>query len=179
LTVNDTLTKTCNKCGVCKPLEEFYSKGRRCRACSRACSAARYTANREKAAAQQAEYRAANREKVAAQQAEYRAANREKLAAKKAAYYASNREKLAAKKAAYYASNREKVVAYRVANREKKAARSAAYCDALAPCYVANRLGLPVTDLTPELLELARQRILNTRALRDLNATLKEQNHDE
>lgn len=64
----------------------------------------RYQANRERIAAQQAEYRRANKDKIAEQQAEYYQANKEEIAVKKAEYRKANKERIASQKAEYYAT---------------------------------------------------------------------------
>lgn len=76
--------KTCTKCGVEKPLDQFSRNSRasdgrqsQCKACF---------------AAYRKVYREANKEKIVAQQKAYRAANAEKESARKKAHYEVNRE---------------------------------------------------------------------------------------
>ena len=170
-------TKTCTKCRETKPLDVFSKcKAKKdglqqwCKACLCAVAAARYAANPEKAKAKQVAWRAANPEKVKASQVGRYARNPEKDKALGAARYAANPEKAKARQVAWRAANPEKVKAldavWRARNPEKVKARQVAYCDELRPAYVANALRIPVTQVTPELLELKRLQLTIHRGLK-------------
>ena len=92
------------------------------------------------------------------------------LCAVAAARYAANPEKAKARQVAWRAANPEKVKAldavWRARNPEKVKARQVAYCDELRPAYVANALRIPVTQVTPELLELKRLQLTIHRGLK-------------
>ncbi len=136
----------------------------------------RYQANREARRAQVKAYRDANREKILAKNKtpERKAV----LASNKRAWNKANPEKRKAKDRSYYERNSSKISAknkeWKAANREKVLAFSRKHCaktqQSLPPSRVASYLGLPVTDLTPELLELKRQQL----ALHRLGRELKE-----
>lgn len=120
----------------------------------------------EKKRARAAAWYAANREKVkAAANARY-AANPEKMKAYQAAHRAANPEKMKARGAAWLAANREKMKAYCDARRAVRVAQ-------LHPAYVAGRLGLPVAEVTPELLEMKREQLTLHRLGRQVKAALK------
>lgn len=91
---------------------------------------------------------------------------------------AKNPEKAKAKRAKWNAKNPEKVNAkrarWRAKNPEKVKARTAKGVDEVTPAYVAGKLHIPLSDLTPELYAMKREQILNHRALKALTETLKE-----
>ena len=132
--------KKCSKCGIEKPLTEFYKDRqkkdghrRRCKSCIAKFNAKYRTENKEKIAKRKAKlyaknrekileqvskYRAQNKEKKAAYDAKYRAENKEKIAKQHTEYYVENKEEILKKRAKYYAENKEEIVKYRT---EKKA----------------------------------------------------------
>ncbi len=122
-------TKVCNKCGVEKPLSEYYKDrgGKfgvkaRCKCCEKAYDKAYYEANKDKKKA----YREANKDKNKA----YREANKDKLKAKNKAYREDNKDKLKAKNKAYREDNKDKLKSYREANKDKMRAYDKAYREA-------------------------------------------------
>ena len=121
--------KTCNKCRVEKPLDQFNKQsnakdGRRY-SC-RACDAAYHVANREKILVRQKAYGEANRDKVSARGKAWREANRGKERARGKAYAKANPDKRAAIQKAYRDANPDKRAAshkaYYKANPDKFAA---------------------------------------------------------
>ena len=147
-------TKRCTKCGEVKPLTEFTKDkskrdghSPRCKVC---------TANRKKA------YRAAHPEKDSAYGAAWRAANKEKIRAYGEVYRAANKEKILAYGAARYVAQRGKRLAQKAAERAR-----------ITPGYAANSLGIPTSDLTPELYEAYREYLLTKRATKALTEALK------
>jgi uncharacterized Zn finger protein (UPF0148 family) len=89
--------KTCTKCGVEKPLEQFaptkrgsVSRVSRCRVCDSAISRAWQKANPEKVNAAQAARRKSNPEKTRASKKAWQDANREKVRASNAAWQKAN-----------------------------------------------------------------------------------------
>lgn len=142
-------TKRCSGCGETKPVSEFNKQkdnkdGLRtyCKVCHRA---------------NVVKWRVDNPDKKRVANAEWSIRNPDKVRASNAKYRANNLEKVRAANAKCRAENPEKERAY--------AARKAAE---LAPGYIANTLRIPVADLTPELLELKREQILTTRAVKQL-----------
>ena len=138
-------TKKCRKCGIEKPLTEFYkdkSKKDGHRSGCKACKAQYRAQNKERKAEYDAQYRAQNKEKTAQYTAknkeklneysvQYRAQNKEKIAEYRAQYYLENREKELEKTAQYTAKNKEKILEYhakyRVQNKEKILKRGVEY----------------------------------------------------
>ena len=94
-------------------------------------------------------YRKANSEKLKANGKAYRKANSEKLKANgkayNKAYQKANPEKIKAKGKAYYKANPEKIKA-----RSKKA------IETISQSYIATRLHIPISLLTPELIDQKR-----------------------
>lgn len=88
--------KTCTKCGVAKPLDEFHpdkrsgSRRARCRSCVNAVRGAHRAANRNAEAARQRAYRRANAAAIAEYNRAYHQANRDALAERKHAYNQAN-----------------------------------------------------------------------------------------
>jgi len=115
--------KKCSKCGIEKPLTEFYKDNRNkdghrghCKSCVK-----KYRAeNPEKFAKRDAEYRAKNPEKIAKRKAKYYAENKEYFAKCHAKYYVENPEKIAKRRAKRYAKNKaeEPNCVYQIKNLE-------------------------------------------------------------
>lgn len=134
---DNSVTKTCTKCGLNLPASEFSkNKSKRdglksqCKGCCRAY----YKANREQLAARKKVYNAANRKRNAEYQKVYREANHEKVAEYRKIYNEANREEIA-----------EYGKIYNEANREQVAARKKAYFKAnpdLFRAYKQNRRAL-------------------------------------
>jgi hypothetical protein len=124
--------KVCTKCGLEKPLDEYYVKekstGRRfsrCKPCHTEGTKANHRANREREAARQKAYRLADLEKARRRDAEYREKNRETLRERERERAQTPEYK--AKKAAYRASRTEERRSYNARYREEHAADVAAY----------------------------------------------------
>ena len=93
-----------------------------------------------------------------------------------AKYLAANREKNKAKGDKYRAANPEKIKArhnkYRADNREKTKASAAKSRLDLPDGYLSHLMRIPVATATPELIQLKRDQIILTRAIREFkNAT--------
>ena len=146
-------TKRCTKCGEVKPLEAFSLD-------VRARDGRRFRC------------RACTRAEDAARYAADRDSARAKRRARDTAYRAANLDKVRAK-------DRVRKAARYAVNPGKERARQTAYTERVAPAYAASKLGTNVKDLTPEMLALYREQLLNKRALRDLNQLLKGLDHDE
>lgn len=118
---SDSAFKLCSACGVTKPrTAEFWSKCKRAsdgiQVCCKACCAAYYAANRDKAKASQAAYRVANRDRANARNAAYYATHHDE----RTAYRAAHRDE----KAAYNADHRDERAAYHAAHPEAGRAKS-------------------------------------------------------
>lgn len=136
--------KTCTKCGVEKPHEEFAKQKRvksglrsECKACVATYNAtynathkeeiaAHRVANHEYHAARGAVYRADHREEIAARSAADREANPEKFAARAVEGRKAHPEKYAVRNAAHRADNPEYYAAWLVADRKANPAKYAA-----------------------------------------------------
>jgi hypothetical protein len=125
--------KECSKCGIEKPLTEFYKDrqkkdghGSHCKSCIKKYYAEWYAIpeNREKRAKTAANYRAIpeNKEKIAENNANWIAIpeNKEKNANNGAKYYAEHKEKIAKYQAKWYAENKaeEPNCVYQIKNLE-------------------------------------------------------------
>ena len=104
--------KKCSKCGIQKPLVEFYrdksrkdGHGSHCKSCTNQQIAQYRVENKEKIAKRNARYYEENKEKIAEKNARYRAENKEKIAQ----YRVENKEKILEQAARYYEENKEKI----------------------------------------------------------------------
>jgi hypothetical protein len=158
--------KVCTKCGLEKPLDEYYVKekstGRRfsrCKPCHTEGTKANHRANREREAARQKAYRLADLEKARRRDAEYREKNRETLRERERERAQTPEYK--AKKAAYRASRTEERRSYNARYREEHAADVAAYNkryyeenkEAVSPWSRHAEMGMSIdTDLLDQIL---------------------------
>ena len=124
--------KKCSKCGIEKPLTEFYKdrqKKNGHRSQCKSCTKKLYAENKEEIAKNRAKYYAKNKEKIVKRNAKYYAENPEKRAKNRAKYYAKNKEKIVKRNAKYYVENKEKFAKYSVKwyteNKEEYAKRYA------------------------------------------------------
>ena len=145
-------------------------------------------------------YRAANPEKIAERARAYRAANPEKTAESARKYYAANAGKNSVKDAArsrkYYAANHKKALDRRAAyrnknknlisekkkllyreNEEKFKTKDKAWRDAMPDGFVAKALGMPLSAVPPELIELKRALLLGHRIQRSLKKEIGNEPH--
>ena len=108
--------KTCSKCKIKKPFEDFNKRkeakdGHRneCRECMKAKSKAWYVNNREEALRKQKVYREDNKERVKAGRRKHYLANRESLLAESREYVLNNREAVAARKREWNKKNADRI----------------------------------------------------------------------
>lgn len=101
---------------------------------------------------------------------------RKASAAKNAEHYREVARAYAKQRRATDPLKRERKQIWRNKNPEKQREMNARASAAATPAYIAQRLRLPVATLTPDLLALKREQILNHRALKQLEQTLKEAN---
>ena len=183
--------KTCSKCGEVKAASEFYlGKARPCKECSRKTNADYYKANSKKLAASATAYykanpekaaawRNANSEKVNTTRNAWRKENPRKMRAYRDVWKKKNPEKVNATRDAWIKANPEKVAAtataYYKANLEKFTARSKAIASEMRPSYIAQRIGLPVAQLSPELLALKREQLATHRLSKQITQAIKAQ----
>jgi hypothetical protein len=130
-------TQVCKKCGLEKPLSEFYFRNdqqkycTRCKECVKKKQAVYREANREKVRACGKAWADANPEKVRAKSKAWREANPERWRANVLAWKAANLEKVRADNKAWREANREslqtKAKAWRKANAEKHRAKARAW----------------------------------------------------
>ena len=120
-------------------------------------------------------YHKANPEKLKANDKAYYKANSEKIKAKKKSYQKANSEKIKAKKKSYRKANPEKEKAYSKAyykaNPEKIKARSKKAMETISQSYIATRLHIPISLLTPELID---QKRLQLKIIRLINQKQNE-----
>lgn len=183
--MDDLSTKKCSTCCAVKHLADYYkhktSKGgiqARCKKCVDERNSNYARRNAEKTRDYASAYRAANTERLKESYALWKKQNAEKIKLANIAYKKANRAANNAQVAAWKKANPLKVkaghLAYRVANLEKLKAKSVAAANGLADSYVANRLRVPLADLTPELLELKRMHLTIKRGITAINKSLKE-----
>lgn len=148
-------SKACTKCGVVKPFGDFYkNKSTKdglnywCKVCLLSAVANQYKKNPERAKENAAKWQKENPEKVKVSQAKYREKYPEKILEKTKKWQAANPEKVRLIGAKSYAKNLYK-------HRQKYAK----YVENLAACYVASIIGIPVSQVPPEILELKREAI--------------------
>jgi len=115
--------KTCIKCGIEKPLSDFYTrKGAKdgyrndCKQCVNVRGHERYLSRQEEIKAKVKSYYLANQEKKIDYAHDYYKTNKEKIAARQVAYNAANKEVIAERKAAKYQADTAKRAAYRIAH---------------------------------------------------------------
>lgn len=94
-------TKTCTKCGIEKPIDEFRELRNSCKDC-----------NREYGRAKEAERRVRKSDEVKASKREYYFRNADKIKGKNKSYYETNKEKILAQVAEYRDKNRERINAW-------------------------------------------------------------------
>ncbi len=139
--------KKCTKCGIEKPLSEFYKnkatkdgKRSRCKNCFALYrlenkdkiteyNARYYQENKEKICKKQTLYQQENKDKIAEYNARYRLENKGKITKQRARYRLGNKDKIAEYKALYYQENKEKIAKqralYRLENKGKIAKQRA------------------------------------------------------
>lgn len=161
-----------------------------------------YEANREKILEQQRAYLEANRDEISARNRARRKANQDAIRARDRARYASmspeqraafdiyqrkyreqHREALNAARKALYAKNRPAILArnrgkygddkdYREKQRSWHRAAWASLNDSLVRAYVAKSIGASSKDIPDVLVELQRDKLVLTRALREFKKTV-------
>lgn len=131
--MNDVdLEKTCSKCGLVKPLDQFYKKSKskdghasKCVDCTKLDKKAYYAKNAEKIRAQTKAYYLEHSEERIAYQKSYARENVELLKEKRSSRYWNNREADLAQQRLYRQRNAEKLsrkwAEYRKSNSQKRA----------------------------------------------------------
>ena len=110
------MSKTCTKCGVVKPLDDFHRDkrspdGRRsdCKECVREYTRRHYEENRDKMRERNHRYHEENRDKVRERKHRHYEENRDKVREYKRRYYEENGDKERERKHRYREENRDKV----------------------------------------------------------------------
>ena len=108
------MSKTCTKCGVVKPLDDFHryktgAGGRKphCKECVREYKRRYYEENRDKERERNRRYYEENRDKVREYNRRYYEGNRDKVREYKRSYREENRDKMLDYKRRYYEENRD------------------------------------------------------------------------
>ena len=148
--------RPCKKCGVVFATQ-------RCLPCKRAEARKWHKENPEKSKATSRKWKEGNQEKVKVAVRKWREENQEKARAASRKWYEENPEKAKAKARKQYEENPEKVNAIARKNIET-----------LSDRYVSKRIGAPIKDLSPEIIELKREQLLMFRLNKELNATIQQ-----
>ena len=108
------MSKTCTKCGVVKPLDDFHRDkrspdGRRsdCKECVRECKRSYYEENRDKMRERNRRYHEENRDKVRERKHRYYEENRDKVLEYKRRYHEDNRDKRLESQRRYHEESRD------------------------------------------------------------------------
>lgn len=145
---------------VCKKgLHEY--QGKKCRACDAARMAAKRARDPEKYRAIDAARYSANRQKILAQNATWRAKNPERVAALKKGWDAANPVKARERRSRWELKNPDKV-------RDKATRGNLKIRTILSDGYVAQTIGLRLSQIPQELIELKRVQLRITRKLKEL-----------
>jgi hypothetical protein len=113
-----TIHKKCKKCGVEKPLTEFYMHYKKyystlCRECTAKYHAEHYQKHKDRYEAKKREYKEKNKEQIKVKRKEKYNENREALLKKNKEYRAAHPEIIAAKLKRWYKNNKERYEIYR------------------------------------------------------------------
>lgn len=185
-------TKACTRCGQVKALTEFRrnaaAKDGRESQC-RSCRATYYAANVDKYKARKKAWAALNREAVAAYLKRWREANADAHKAKAKIYREAHADEKNAKRKIYLKANPDaknakvaKDKIYRETNRHALKVKAKRFNDravnTLAPGYVAKCLGIPLSNIPAELLQMKREQITLRRLARQLRRASDESSED-
>jgi hypothetical protein len=179
------MTKVCTKCGVEKPLDDFYKRNGKvdhyvCKVCLRAIHKERYRANKKRILESQREYYKKNKKAIIKRNNDYRERNQEVCAERARKYREANRETLAAKHhVAYkrrYAENPHRYDDWKINNPEKRK-EVAKRCsqnqrDELRDCYIKQLLTAKTTikrnELPDDLVGVKREHLRLKRRLKEI-----------
>lgn len=166
-------TKKCTKCGEVKAFIEFspnkagkFGVSTRCKKCLSNCASNRRIADIDKFLARERNYRSKNSEFCIARTAMWRDKNRQEANKKRALYRLEHLAIELERRRKWILENREKV------NKGSKRQRAN-----ITDGYAAAKLGLPLSECPPELIELKREQLLVHRMTKQLTNLLKEQVH--
>jgi hypothetical protein len=109
----------------------------------------------------QSEYSKSNRAKISKQQLQWANKNKERVKERSDKYRLNNAEKIKIKRA----NNIDKI-------RQRNRKSNAKSVEILSNAYVALKMKISVVLLSPELIELKRNRLLEIRALRELKKAI-------
>ena len=111
------MSKTCTKCGVVKPLDDFHRDktgvgGRRpdCKECAREYSRRYHEETRDKRLEYSRRYHEENRDKIRERKRRYSKENRDKVRESRRRYREENRDKVRESRRRYYGESRDKVL---------------------------------------------------------------------
>ncbi len=128
--------KTCKRCKVEKPFEDFH----KCKAVKSGLSANCKGCSNERTR----EWKARNKDKVSAYNKKYSSDNEDRIKARKAEYRKNNRDSIISYSRAYYAGNRDKAKAYYESNtdvfRANKHKRRARLTDTTSDTWQASEV---------------------------------------
>lgn len=184
----DAETKTCSKCGVVKPVADFYIRNTICKSCCCAAAKEWQKSNPEKVSAAKKAYRKAHPEQDKA----YRETNAERIKARMRVYHKTNPEpeKARARNKAWREANPEKERArkkdYRKSNQEKErsrlASRDKVRRESIHKIYVLDLITrytpLKRADVPQSLIDLKREQVATLREVKRLIEVLKEKQDD-
>lgn len=169
ISMTPTITKICKKCHA-----EFL--GVRCITCARKYNAAYRSANKDKVRETISAWRKENAEKVRGYDQRWAEKNKEKIALKNRLYAERNREKTNKNNAAWRSRNPEKMrliyAVYRAENQENRKSYNSMYKRSMSTemtdAYIASLLRVPLSMLSPQLIELKRVQLMIKRQLKEM-----------
>lgn len=167
------ITKICTKCGVEKPLGEYYKNRRNKDGVHSYCISCVMHTSRE--------WQRNNPENVRETDLKYRLNNPEKRRATTREYYINNREKILASGRIWDRGNPEKKKKYRrkyaQSNHEKMKESARRNTEKLMPSYVRGLIiqqyNIDTADITPETIEMKRRNLKYYRELNQLKKLTK------
>ena len=175
-------TKVCTKCGIKKPIEQFYFRKDRGRydSCCKACRAGYikqyYKSHKDEIIANCRQYRESHKDKIIARDKKYRESHGNEISQRLKQYYKSNKDKLNLKSSQYYKSNKDKLKSYSIqyekCHMDDVKKRHRGYASYLHDLYIKNCiyhvLGLHPDQIPPELIESYREQIKLKRLIKSI-----------
>lgn len=171
------LTKVCSRCGVIKPIEEFYGAkggflGKRgdCKSCTKIKSKEYISKNKDKITKYQQEYRERNLDSMKHKAKIYYLSNKDTIKEYSNRYKALNKEKVKEYQKDYYNNNRDRYLKHRscysLKNKQKEKEYNISRIEKINDSYVKLILraaGVNDCDMTQDMIDKRRAQIIEYR----------------